>query len=127
MTTTITAELHKHVIGTKPMIGTLPVLDDMFSEKIDADMMSAVIAEPLPVVPPYQQMQIPLAVNKKLIDAKDGIIPDDANIGEDTGGVTFNGYDTNEIREGTEGEDAGEDEETGDAGQDEKSGGESDI
>ena len=45
------------------------------------------------------------------------IIPDDANIGEDTGDVTFDGYDTDEItREGMEGEDAGEDEETGDAG-----------
>jgi len=116
VTTTITAELRKHVINAKPTIGTLPVLDDTSPEEIDADMMSALIVEPLPVVPPYQQMQIPLAVNEKLIDAEDGIIPDDANIGEDTGDVTFDGYGTDEIREGTEGEDMGEDEETGDAG-----------
>jgi len=103
------------------------VLDDTSPEEIEADMMSALIVEPLPVVPPYQQMQIPLAVNEKLIDAEDGIIPDDANIGEDTGDVMFNGYGTDDIREGTEGEDVGEDEETGDAGQDEESGGESDT
>jgi len=127
VTTTITAELCKHVINAKPTIGTLPVLDDTSPEEIDADMMSALIADPLPVVPPYQQMQIPLAVNEKLIDAEDGIIPDDTNIGEDTGDLMFNGYGTDEIREGTEGEDAGEDEETGDMGQDEESGGESDI
>jgi len=122
VTTTITAELRKHVIDAKPANGTLPVLDDTSPEEIDADMMSALIAEPLPVVPPYQQMQIPLAVNEKLIDAEDGIIPDDATIGEDTGDVSFNGYGTDEIREGTEGEDVGEDEESGDAGQDEESG-----
>jgi len=127
VTTTITAELRKHVIGAKPMIGTLLVLDDMFAKEIDDDMMSALIAEPLPVGPPYQQMQIPLAVNGKLIDTEDGIIPNDANIGEHTGDVTFDGYGTNEIRNGTEGQDAGDDEETGDAGQDEESGGESDI
>jgi len=103
------------------------VLDDTSPKEIEADMMSALIVEPLPVVPPYQQMQIPLAVNEKLIDAEDGIIPDDANIGEDTGDVMFNGYGTDDIREGTEGEDVGEDEETGDAGQDEESGGESDT
>jgi len=103
------------------------VLDDTSPEEIDADMMSALIAEPLPVVPPYQQMQILLAVNEKLIDTEDGIIPDDANIGEDTGDVTFDSYGTDDIREGMEGEDVGEDEETGDAGQDEESGGESDT
>ena len=63
VTTMITVELHKHVIGAKPTIGTLLVLDDMFPEEIDDDMMSALIAEPLPVVPPYQHMQIALAVN----------------------------------------------------------------
>jgi len=62
-----------------------------------------------------------------LIDAENGIIPDDANIGEDTGDITFDGYGTDEISEGTEGEDAREDEETGDTGQDEESGGKSDI
>ena len=98
------------------------MLDDTSPEEIEADMMSALIVEPLPVVPPYQQMQIPLAVNEKLIDAEDGIIPDDANIGEDTADVTLDGYGSNEIREGTEGEDVGEDEESGDAGQDEESG-----
>jgi len=123
VTTTITAELCKHVINAKPATGTLPVLDDTSPEEIDADMMSALIAEPLPVVPPYQQMQIPLAVNEKLIDTEDGIIPDDATIGDDTGDVSFNGYGTDEIREGTEDEDdVGEDEESGDAGQDEESG-----
>jgi len=127
VTMTITVELPKNVIDTKPTIGTLSVLDDTFPEEIDTDMMSALIAEPLLVVPPYQQMQIPLAVNKKLIDAEDGIIPDDANIGEDTSDVMFNGYGTNENWEGTKGEDAGEDKETGDAEQDEESGGESDI
>jgi len=122
VTTTITAELCKHIIDVKPVNGTLPVLDDMSREEIDADMMSALITEPLLVVPPYQQMQIPLAVNKNLIDAKDGIIPDDVTIGEDTGDVSFNGYGTDEIRAGTEDEDVGEDEESGDAGQDEESG-----
>jgi len=122
VTTTITAELHKHVIDAKPVNGTLSVLDDTSPEEIDADMMSALIAEPLPVVPLYQQMQIPLAVNEKLIDAEAGIIPDDATIGKDTGDVSFNGYGTDEIREGTEDEDVGEDEESGDTGQDEESG-----
>jgi len=119
--TTITAELRKHLIDAKPMNGTLPVVDDTSPEEIDAGMMSALIAEPKPVMPPYQQVQIPLAVNEKLIDTEDGIIPDDATR-EDTGGVSFNGYDTDEIREGTEGVDVGEDEESGDTGQDEESG-----
>jgi hypothetical protein len=135
--TTITAELRKHLIGAKPMNGTLPVFD-MSPEEIDADMMSALIAEPLPVVPRYQQMQIPLAVNEGLIDAEDGIIPDDAT-GDDAGDMSFNGYNTDEIREGTEDgdvgededvgeyEDVGEDEEPGDAGQDEGSGDASDA
>jgi len=92
VTTTITAELCKQVIDTKPTNGTLQVLDDTSPEEIDADMMSPLLAEPLPVVPPYQQMQIPLAVNEKLIDTEDVIIPDDATIGEDTGDVLFNGY-----------------------------------
>jgi len=127
VTTTITAELCKHVIGAKPTIGTLPVLDNTFPKEIDAHMMLTLIAEPLLVVPPYQQMQIPLAVYEKLFDTKDSIIPNDANIGEDTGDVIFDGYGTDEIGEGTEGEDAGEDKKTGDAGLDEKSGGESDI
>jgi len=109
------------------MIGTLPVLDNMFPEEIDADMVSALIAEPLLVVPPYQQMQIPLAVNEKLIDAENGIFPHNANIGEDTGDVKFDSYRSNEIGEGREGEGVGEDEETGNTGQVEESGGESDI
>jgi len=104
VTTTVTAELHKNVIDAKPTIGTLPVLDDTFPKENDADMMSALIAEPFPMVPPHLQMHIPLAVNEKLIDAEDGIIPDDANIGEDTGDVTFDGYGTDEISEGTEGQ-----------------------
>ena len=122
VTKTITAELRKHVIDAKPANRTLPVLDDKSPKEIDADMMSALIAEPLPVVPLYQQMQITLAVNEKLINAEDGIIPDNATIGEDTGDVSFNGYGTDEIREGTEDEDVGEDAESGDAGQDEESG-----
>ena len=56
-----------------------------------------------------------------MIDTKDGIIPNDATR-EDTGGVSFNGYDTDEIREGTEVDDVGEDKESGDTGQDEESG-----
>jgi len=122
VTTTNTAELCKHIIDAKPTNITLPVLDDTSPEEIDADIKSPLIAKPLPVVPPYQQMQIPLAVNKNLIDAKDGIIPDDATIREDTGDVSFNGYGTDEIREGTEDEDVGEDEESGDTGKDEESG-----
>jgi len=113
--TTITAELRKHLIESKPMNGTLPVVDDLSPEKIDVGMMSALIAEPKPVMPPYQQVQIPLAVNEKLIDTKDGIIPDNTT-SEDTGGVSFNGYDTNEIRKGTESDNVGEDEESGDTG-----------
>jgi len=119
--TTITAELRKHLIDAKPMNGTLPVADDTSPEEIDCCMMSALIVEPKPLMPPYQQVQIPLAVNEKLIDTKDGIIPDDATR-EDTGGVSFNGYDADEIREGMEGDDVGEDEESGDMGQDEECG-----
>jgi hypothetical protein len=125
--TTITAELRRHIIGAKPINGTLLVIDTS-PEEIDADMMSALIAEPLPVVPPYQQMQIPLAVNEGLIDTEDGIIPDDAT-GEDAADVSVNGHNTDEIREGTEDEDVGEDEdvrkdeEPGDAGQEEEFGG----
>jgi len=52
VTTTITAELRKHVIGAKPTIGTLPVLDATFPKEIDDDMMLAVITEPLLMVPP---------------------------------------------------------------------------
>ena len=120
MVTTITAELHKHLIDAKPINGTLPMVDDRSPEEINGGMMSALIAEPKPVMPPYEQVEIPLAVNEKLIDTKDGIIPDDATR-EDTGGVSFNGYDTVEIREGTEGDDVGEDKESGDTGQDEES------
>jgi hypothetical protein len=125
--TTITAELRRDIIGAKPINGTLLVIDTS-PEEIDADMMSALIAEPLPVVPPYQQMQIPLAVNEELIDTEDGIIPDDAT-GEDAADVLVNGHNTDEIREGTEDEDVGEDEdvrkdkESGDAGQEEEFGG----
>jgi len=122
VTTTITAELRKHVIDTKPVNGTLPMLDDTSPEEIDTDMMLALITELLPVVSPSQQMHIPLAVNEKLIDAKDGIIPADTTIGEDTGDVSFKGYGSDEIREGTEDEDVGEDEESGGVGQDEESG-----
>jgi len=111
--TTITVELRKYLIDAKPMNGTLPVVDNMSPEKIDGGMMSALILEPKRVMPPYQQVQIPLAVNEKLINTKYGIIPDNATR-EDTGGVSFNGYDTNEIMEGTEGDNVGEDEESGD-------------
>jgi hypothetical protein len=117
MTTTITVELHKHVIDVKPTNGILLVLDNTSPKEIDADMMLTLIMEPLPVVPPYQRMHwVPLAVNEKLIDAKNGIIPDDVTIGEDTGDLSFNGYGTNEIREGTEGEDVMKEEESGDTG-----------
>jgi hypothetical protein len=118
---TITAEMRKHLIDAKPVNGTPPVLDDTSAEKIDAEMMLALIAEPLPVVPPYQQMQIPLAVDKNLIDTEDGIHPDDATRA-DTSGASLGGYGSDEIREGTEGEDVVEDEESGDEGQDEESG-----
>ena len=116
---TITAELRKRLIDAKPGHATLPVLDDTSPEQIDAGMMSALIAEPLPVVPSYQQLQIPLAANEKLINAEDGIIPDDATSEEDTGRVSSNGFDSDEIREGTEPEDVGEDEEPGYVGEDE--------
>jgi len=118
--TTITTELRKHLIDAKPMNGTPPVVDDTSPEEIDAGMMSALIAEPKPLMPAYQQVQIPLAVNEKLIDSEDGIIPDDATR-EDTGGVSFNGYDTDVIRKGMEGDDVGEDEGSGDTGQDKES------
>jgi hypothetical protein len=118
--------MRKHLIDAKPVNGTPPVLDDTSAEKIDAEMMSALIAEPLPVVPPYQQMQIPLAVDKNLIDTEDGIHPDDATRA-DTSGASLGGYGSDEIREGTEGEDVVEDEESGDAEQDEESGDESDT
>jgi hypothetical protein len=84
---TITAEMRKHLIDAKPVNGAPPVLVDTSPEKIDAEMMSALIAEPLPVVPPYQQMQIPLAVDENLIDTEDGINPDDATR-EDTSGAS---------------------------------------
>jgi len=126
VTMTITAELRKHLIDTKPGHATLPVLDDTSPEKIDSEMLSALIAEPLPVVPPYQQMQIPLAISEESIDAEDGIIPGDATSEEDTGRVSPNGFDSDEIREGTEPEDVGEEEESGDEGED-KSGDERDI
>jgi len=96
----ITMELCKYVIDAKPANRTLPVLDDTLCEEIDTDMQSALIAEPLQVVPPYQQMQIPLAVNKKLFDTEDGIIPDDTTIGQDTGDMSFNSYGTDEVWEG---------------------------
>ena len=125
VTMTITAELRKCLIDATPGHATLPVLDDKSPEKIDAGMMSALIAEPLPVVPPYQQLQIPLAVNEKLIDADDGI-PDDVTSEQDTGCGSPNGFDCDEIRERTESEDIGEDEESGDA-RDDESGDERDI
>jgi len=123
---TISAELRKHLIDAKPGHTTLAVPDDTSPEIIDAGMMSALIAEPLLVVPPYQQMQIPLAVNEKLIDIEDGINPDHATSEEDTGRVSPNGFDSDEIREGTEPEAVNEEVESGDAGGGE-SGDESDI
>jgi hypothetical protein len=71
-------------------------------------------------------MQIPLAVDKNLIDTEDGIHPDDSTRA-DTSGTSLGGYDSDEIREGTEGEDVVENEESGDAEQDEESGDESDT
>jgi hypothetical protein len=108
---TITAEIRKHLIDAKPGNGTPPVLDDTSAQKIDAEMMLALIVEPLTVVPPYQQMQIPLAVDKNLIDNEDGIPPDDATRA-DTSGASLSGYGSDEIREGTEGKDVVEDEES---------------
>ena len=118
VTMTITAELRKHLIDAKPGHATLPVLDDMSPEKIDDSMMSALVAEPLPVVPQYQQMQIPLAVNEKLIDAENGITPDDSTSGDNTGRVSPNGFDSDGIRDGTGPEDVGKEGDQGDEGGD---------
>jgi hypothetical protein len=124
--TTIIAEKRKYLIDAKPVNGTPPVLDDMSAEKIAAEMILALIAEPLPVVLPYQQMRIPLAVDKNLIDTVDGIHPDYATRA-DTNGTSLGGYGSDEIREGMEGEDVVEDEKSGDAEQDKESGDESDT
>jgi hypothetical protein len=117
----ITAEMRKHLIDVKPMNGTPPLLDDTSPKKIEAEMMSALIMEPLVVVAPYQQMQIPLAVDENLIDIQEGIHPNDATR-EDTSCASLGGYGSDDIRESTEGEDVVEDEESGDVGQDEESG-----